>query len=205
MLTRIRSARSAKSTDGRQETISSRLLPMILERLDDEDRIVVLDSGSGSQSTLDFFSGLPTQLHFVDLFAAEVVTNPPEELTEAGAADAFTAHLDLPADIVFDVCLFWDVLQHLEPVQIRGLSRALAPHLSGQTLGYGFGTLHGQDPGNFRYGIQDRSHLTARPISRTTGYRGYSQQQLDENFSCLGSQRATLLQEGRLELLLARN
>ncbi len=205
----------ASSRRSRPETVTSRLLPLLLEQIESRERIQVLDLGSGAQSTLNFFAGRNAAIHFVDLFSCDLVLNPPEELSTAEACTQLVQYLRLPDDLTFDVCMFWDALHYLSLSALEGLSRALAPHLGPRSLGYGFGSLHsgaragepGWQPENVgcRYGIEDGSHLRLASVEREGRYHAHTQQQLDEYFPALSIQKATLLQEGRLELLFARD
>jgi len=215
MLTKKRTAPTG--TSGRRaepDAVASRLLPMLLEGMENRGRIRVLDAGPGAQSTVDFFAGYNARIHFVDLLGCELVTDPPEEMDVRTAAETFTRYLGLADGLVFDVCLFWDTFHHIDLIALEGLSRALAPHVDAGTLGYGFGALHAGaragDPSlnsgrdHYRYGILKGTHLLLRPAERAIRYHAHSQQQLTEHFAALTIQRATLLQEGRLELLFAR-
>ncbi len=205
----------AASRRSRPQSVSSRLLPLLLEQIESRERLHVLDLGSGAQSTLNFFAGRNAAIHFVDLFSCDLVTSPPEEINTAEACEQLLGYLRLPDGLVFDVCMFWDALHYLSLPALEGLSRALAPNLGATSLGYGFGSLHSgaraEEPGwqpessGCRYGIEDESHLKLTPIEREGRYHAHTQQQLDEFFPALSIQKATLLQEGRLELLFARD
>ncbi len=196
------------------ETVASRLLPLLLEKIESRERIHVLDLGSGAQDTLNFFAGRNAAIHFVDLFSCELVVKPPEELSTAQASEQLAQYLRLPDDLIFDICMFWDALHYLPLEGLEGLSRALSPHLARGSFGYGFGSLHSGarseepdwQPKNEarRYGIEDDSHLKLTSVDRQGRYRAHTQQQLDEFFPALSIQKATLLQDGRLELLFAR-
>ena len=187
-----------------RELVSSRLIPMLVEFMESRERVVVLDVGAGSQATLDFLSGYNAVIHFVDLLSSEVCSNPPEEPDSGSASESFKRHFELPEGQKFDVCLFWDVFHRMDLQVLQGLSRALAPHIDSHTLGYGFGTLHGQLLDGARYGIGDRNHLSVRPIEVAQPFNAHSQKQLSDNFTCLSIQRSTLLREGRLELLYGK-
>jgi hypothetical protein len=203
VFTRRRGASSkVDSGSPRKDLIASRLLPMLLEGIEDRDRLLVLDVGAGSQSTVNFFSDYNARIHFVDLSSNDLFTNPPEEIDAETACSIFSQHLALPEDITFDICLFWDALHRVDLTVLEGLSRALHPHFNSGTLGYGFGTLYAQTLDHFRYGIEDREHLVARSIEKEGQFFAHTQQQLTEHFTSLTIQRATLLREGRLELLL---
>ena len=194
--------------------VSSRLLPVLMERIENRERLHVLDLGSGSQSTLNFFAGRNAAIHFVDLFSADLAVEPPDELSTAEACEQLVQYLRLPEDLVFDVCMLWDALHYLPLAGLEGLSRALVPHINSRTLGYGFGALasggRGEEPGwrpenqGCRYGIEDQAHLKITPVERPGRYRAHTQKQFDEFFPAMSIQKATLLQEGRLELLFTR-
>lgn len=190
------------SVASEKDLIASRLLPMLLESIEDRDRLVVLDVGPGSQSTVDFFSQYNARIQFIDLFSNELFTNPSEEADEESACRSFVEYLELPEDVTFDVCLFWDALQRVDLTVLRGLSRALRPHFDSRTLGYGFGALYAQNLDHYRYGIWDHDHLVARSEEVEGRFFAHTQQQLGDNFTSLTIQRATLLRDGRLELLL---
>lgn len=207
---------ASADTSGRTaapEAVTSRLLPLLLEAVESRGRVNVLDAGSGSQSTVDFFAGRNARIHFVDLYGCELVTSPPETIDVATACRTFESYLRLPGDLKFDICLFWDTFHHMSLTALEGLSRALAPHLDRHTLGYGFGSLHsgargmGSDSSpqaHHRYAVRDGDHLQLRPTVLPGKYHSHTQQQLDERFPAMVIQKATLLREGRLELLFAR-
>ena len=209
---RRRSRSPAPDADGSSsDIVSSQLLPKLFEQIADRERLQVLDLGSGNQSTLNFFVGRNAAIHFVDLFSCDLVVDQPEELSAAEACEYLLQYLRLSDDLVFDVCLIWDALHYLPPSALQGLSRALAPHLIRGSLGYGFGSRHSgartEQPvsAGYRYGIEDESHLKLSRVQREGRYHAHTQQQLDEFFPALSIQKATLLQEGRLEFLFARN
>jgi SAM-dependent methyltransferase len=195
------------------QAVSSRLLPMLLESVEERERINVLDAGGASQGTIDFFGGYKARIHFVDLFSNELVVEPPEEIDPVSACAGFREYFDFPEELVFDVCLFWDVFHHMDLPVLEGFSRALAPYVDGRTLGYGFGSLHQgaraaerdrAPPPYFRYSIVDDGHLMLRPATLRGRYYSHTQQELDEFFPVLSIHRATLLREARLELLMAK-
>jgi hypothetical protein len=185
---------------------SSHLLPGIFEKLAEREKIVVLDAGAGSQSTIDFLSGYNAKLVFVDLLAMPWVADPPEEFSGRDAAVMFIDHLGLESDITFDLCLLWDTMQYMDLGLVHALSLALSAHVDERTLAYAFGSLYAkftEDPGHHGFGLVDEGHLKITPVERNLTNYHHSQQQIDEYFGCLSVQRATLLKKGRLELLLA--
>jgi hypothetical protein len=196
--------RSADPIDAVPEPIVSRLLPELLEGIEERERLVVLDVGGGVQSTLDFLGRYNnTNIHFVDLFSSPLLIDPPEEMDSQEACQAFREYLCLPDDLTFDVCLFWDILHRVDLPVLQGLSQALHPHLHEDTLGYAFGTLHGGALDDLRYGIHDLDHLTAHAIQSPGRFFAHTQKQISEHFGSFEILRSTLLRTGRLELLLA--
>jgi hypothetical protein len=156
---------------------------------------------------VEFFGQYNGRIHFVDLYSCELLADPPEDVDAQAAAELLTRHLDLPDDVRFHICLFWDALLYLAPAHLRGFSRALLPHVNDETRGYGFGTLHTRNFEACRYGIHDMRHLEVRPLAneRPAPRYAHTQHQISEHFTCLGIQRATLLQGGPLELLFAKD
>ncbi len=185
---------------------------MLLETVEHRERIHVLDASGGSQGTVDFFSGRKARIHFLDLCGCPLVADPPEAVEVAEAAEVFRRYLDLPPDLLFDVCLFWDTFHHMDLAILQGLSQALAPHFDERTLGYGFGALHagaaagqvghGRKTQRYRYGLINGADLLLRQDDTDLPYHAYTQRQLNDYFPALTTQRATLLREGHLELLL---
>ena len=103
-----------------QELIVSRLLPMLLEGVEEHDRLVVLDVGAGVQSTVDFFGQYNTHIHFVDLYSSPLLVAPPEEIDAETACRLFREYLCL-SEVTFDICLFWDALLRVDLVLLQGL------------------------------------------------------------------------------------
>jgi len=200
---RERALRSRAADPASQpEVIASRLLPMLFEGIEPQERIIVLDVGCGMQSTVDFFAHYNARIHFVDLFSSSMLVAPPEEIDADGAYRIFADYLNLAAEVTFDICLFWDVLHRVDLPVLQGLSRALHPHLRRGTRGYAFGTLHANTFDHRRYGISDIDHLAASAAAVQGRFFAHTQKQISEQFGCFAIERATLLRTGRLELLL---
>ena len=187
-----------------QELIVSRLLPMLLEGVEEHDRLVVLDVGAGVQSTVDFFGQYNTHIHFVDLYSSPLLVAPPEEIDAETACRLFREYLCL-SEVTFDICLFWDALHRVDLVLLQGLSLALRPHLHRGTRGFAFGTLYGNTLDHHSYGICDFEHLAARATDSKGRFFAHTQKLIDEHFASFVIERATLLRTGRLELLLGAN
>jgi hypothetical protein len=193
--------KSKEAPDG--EVISSGLLPELLEGIEEREKTVILDVGSGAQSTVDFFSQFNGRIHFVDLYSCPLFAQPQEDLDTEAAAGILRDYLQLPEDVSFDICLFWDAFLRADAVVLGALSRTLTPFLGEGSRGYGFGNLHARSLENCRYGIKDEHHLEVRTLDEPYAgpFHAHTQQQLGAQFTCLAIQRSTLLMGGRLELL----
>ena len=111
--------------------------------------------------------------------------------------------LGLSEDTRINVCLMWDYLHYLDLQTLEVLSAILQPQLAKGARGYGFGCLRGKQPDDTsHYGIANIEHLATQPVTQQSRYFAHSQQDLGEHFPALHISRATLLREGRLELLL---
>lgn len=186
--------------------LTSRLLPQLFEGIEDKESVSVLDLGGGTPATLAFFSNLevPARVIFGD-----VITQSQNFKPEGGEAavnfdsvvQRWRDYLDLDAADQVDYLLIWDFLHYFEPPVIEALSYALQPHLHRSTKAYGFGTLRSDRPLNgSRCAVSDATSLNMTPSKEPLPF-SHSQQVISENFVCLQITRATLLQEGHLELL----
>ena len=185
-----------------QQLVASRIMRRLCERIAGRERLVVLDVGAGLGCTVDFFAQYNAHIYFVDLFSCELFAHPPKKIDVEDAKESITEYLQLPAGVVFDVCLFWDTLHCAQLTVHQGLSSALQPHIQNNTLGYGFGTLYAQSLNHTRYGIWDQDHLAVYPPKLEGQFSAYSRRELSEHFEHLTIQREGFLQGGRLELLL---
>jgi hypothetical protein len=184
--------------------VKSRLLGDVLGRFEPDDELTVLDLGPGCATTLKFFSDYRCRLYFADMLECEELINPPEELGNDYIANLKICQnfLALPQGIEIDVLLMWDFLHYLTVPGMEALSSTLQPHVHKGTLGYGFGSLHNDKVLQARgYGVAATDELVFYETSRANAPRIHSQQRINEYFLCLHISRATLLQEGHLELL----
>ena len=62
-------------------TLPSNLFPMLFEKVLVGERLLVLDLGQATASTVEFFNQFKCRLNFVDLFSADFVVNPQDEAT----------------------------------------------------------------------------------------------------------------------------
>jgi len=192
----------APVTSDTPNTVTSRLLPEVFAGFEEGDSITVLDLGPGSASTVTYLTRYRARVIFADIIDNPNIRNPPEGADMAALADEITRQLGVPGGTHVDVCLVWDYLHYLNIKVIEALSSVLQPLIRPTTTGYGFGALHSREPlqGNL-YGIRGDDELIAQPMKDEPPYMPHSQQRLAESLPALRISRATLLLEGRLELL----
>lgn len=164
------------------ETLPSRLLPDILEKLATTSPLTVLDVGPGVHETVNFFGQQPCRLHFPGLYDClaappKVVLNTPvgqvADITEAenllyqAWLERFQTALDCPPDTRFDLCLFWDFANYLDDMALRAFAEALTPFIKATTLGHSYLLLkESPEVLNRQYGVLDRDQVSVR--SRAT-------------------------------------
>jgi hypothetical protein len=188
------------------DLVASRLLTHVFTGLEDSEKITVLDVGPGQAPTLNFLSQFPSRVYFADLYALDVTLDDPDAgdaTREAHALREFDKALQLSADTVIDVCLFWDYLHCLNLPALRALSAALSPHLHRGSRGYAFGALHSHTPMDHSdYSIHDLTHLRRSAATYPPFERPHTQKTLSEHFIAFQVAKGTLMSEGRLELFL---
>lgn len=181
---------------------TSKLLPALFERFDEEQRVNVLHFGPALSDTVNFFSNFRCRLHFIDIFSELPLTRDDEE---PDLAQQIHNLLELPEDTRIDVCLFWDLFNFLDSDAIRALQKILQPFLNSNGLAHAF-SVHNPRTHPYSshlYSIRDIHTLSLRERpSRLPGYAPHSQRQLKEILDCYTLERSVLLADSRLELLL---
>lgn len=186
--------------------LTSSLLPQLFDGIEDKKSVSVLDLGGGTASTLTFFSNLdvPARVIFGDIMTQRHAFKPEQDevaINFDSAVQYWRDYLDLEQEDRIDYLLMWDYLHYFEPTVIEALSQALQPHLQRTTKAYGFGTLRSDKRiSGSRCAVSDTTSVSMNPLKELLPF-AHSQQVIAENFICLQITRATLLQEGHLELL----
>ena len=179
----------------------SQLLASVLQRVEEGERITVLDVGPALPETVAFFSRGPCTLHIADLFSALPLA--PED---AGFvySEQFCDLLPLPRDTRFDICLFWDLFNYLPLAAASALMQVLRPHLHEDTRGHAFGVHKRGAPEDSRvHGIGSVDTLTLRPRrQQLPGYAPIPQAELQTVLADFRFERSVLLADSRLEILL---
>ena len=193
----------AKSASGPGDPyIASRLVAELFAGYEEDDRLTVLDLGPSNAATVNFLSRFKARIFFADLLDNPALNSILADPDPPPMEEIIAAQISLPEDVQIDICLLWDHLHYFDLTIIEALSTVLQPHFHKTTRGYGFGTLHASKPDDAnQYGIADIDSLVALPIESEPPFMAHSQQRIGEHFAALRISRATLLREGRLELL----
>jgi len=182
---------------------SSKLLPSLFHKIEDDARISVLHVGTALPETIDFFSDFRCKLYFVDLFDELPIT--ANEDNKPTLEQYFTQSLNFDPNIQFDVCLFWDFFNFLGNEAVSAFMAVLKPHLHANTLGHAF-AVHKRKSEQSKqlYGIVDANRIRVRTRSTLLpAYAPQPQARLENMLTCLNFDRSVLLPDGRLELLLS--
>ncbi len=183
----------------------SQLLPLVFGKLQLDRKLTVLEVGSASSSTVEFFSRFNCRLHFADLFYSDILQNPTKFNSQAKLTAAFEKAFDFPLGTKLDLCLFWDLFNYLDAKQMAAFCTAIKPYLHSGTQGHGFGLRNNAASlSNYQYAIKSTDALVVsqRQTKQTTLYP-LPQGRLKEQLSCFSIGRGLLLKDGRQEMLLS--
>lgn len=161
------------------ETLPSRLMPDILERVANKSPLVVFDIGMGVHETVELFGQRRCRLHFSALHdaltpppvakATTAIGRIPDKKAEEDALyklwmERFSNIISYSPDTRFDVCLFWDFFNYLDDIALRAFADVLTPFLSPTTLAHAYLLLKpGTDVLNREYGILSQDQISVRP------------------------------------------
>ena len=185
-------------------TKNARLLPELFKGLDPDERLKVLEIGRAQPETIDFFSRYKCRLQFADIYSSDELLQEQAKLSEAELAVGFRKALSLPKEAKFDVCLFWDILLYLTGPAIRALCGVLEPHIHPGTRAHGIGvhsTLTRCE--RAEYAITDSSEFKLKQGRLPElEYRPHPQAELSEMLTVFKIDRAMLMGDGTVEMLL---
>lgn len=189
------SARGAKS---------ARLFPDLFRKVDPTERLTVLEIGRAQSETVDFFSQFKCRLRFADIYSATSLLEGQAGRPEAELSVAFRKALDIPRGEKFDLCLLWDILQYLTGPAIRALCGALEPHMHKHTRAHALGVhsvLTKCERAEYAIAALDEFRLKAARLPGLE-YRPHPQAELSEMLTVFRVDRAMLLGDGTVEMLL---
>ncbi|MCT2531463.1 hypothetical protein N2382_11405 [SAR92 clade bacterium H921] len=190
-----------------QAPLPSNLFPMLFERLRLDKRLVVMDVGPATRSTVAFFNHFKCRLNFVDLYSADFVVNPLDEINHEELVAQFQTAFNLPAGSRIDICLFWDFFTYLAAPVLKAFLEALDPYIDRGTRGHALGILNARNGLPFcQYGIHsmDKLHQTAM-LGKQLPVHLHSQRDLNDMLGYFEIGKSRLMSDGRVEYFLLEN
>jgi hypothetical protein len=190
-----------------QAILPSNLFPMLFEQLRLDDRLVVLDMGRATPSTVQFFNQFKCRLSFVDLYSADFVVNPKEEASHEELVAQFQVAINLPIGSRIDICLFWDFFTYLDGPALKAFVEALDPYVDSATRAHSLGILNARNGLPYcQYGIHGVDSLcqTAQVGSQLPIYP-HSHRDLNNLLDYFEVDKSRLMPDGRVEYFLCEN
>lgn len=189
------------SVAGRKD---AKLFPDLFRNIDPGKRLRVLEIGRAQSETVNFFSRYKCHLRFADIYSHASLLEGQANCSEAELAVGFRKALDIPRDEKFDLCLLWDIMQYLSGASIRALCGALEPHLHSDTKAHGFG-VHSilTTCERAEYSIAGlREFRMKKGRLPDLQYLPHPQAELSELLTVFKIERALLMGDGKVEMLL---
>ena len=170
------------------------ILPLIFRGLDPKRRLNILDLGAAEPESIAFFHR----------YCARVcITNAVEEWGSGSFSSLYEALPDLAKGLCFDVCLFWDSLNHLSSSAMRAFAQDVVGYLHQGTRIHAFAAYTSAWAFDaHRYGIIDEHRLAIKPRSTSVPHP-HSQTEIERALTGFRIQRTVLRPGNRLELLLS--
>lgn len=187
--------------------LPSNLIGELFEQAGPQHRLLVLDMGYPSPSTVHFFNQYRCRLNFLDLITPEFLSACPVEADHSELVDYFRAGLNIQSGEIIDVCLFWDIFNYFDRRSLSAFMQALAPHIDSQSRGYCLGVLSARNQLPYcQYGIHSRTALSQTLLAgQQLQLYPHTQRDLSELLSDFEVDKSRLMPDGRVEYLLAKN
>lgn len=180
----------------------SSLLPLVLDKLNRHRRMHILDVGPAVPQTLDFLSSFKCRLHVADLLRDKSAAQP-RRLEPKALAAHFAESLSM-IDSPLDICLLWELPNHLSLDEMRIFNNALSRYVKDDTLAHGYCSFK-QAHLEMRhwYGIIGAGEVVRlQDVTLKPAAHAHSQQQLVNAMSAFELERGALRSGGRVEVLL---
>jgi hypothetical protein len=187
--------------DGRQ---ASKVLPLLIGRLDPRRRITVLELGRAQPETIHFFSSFRCKIHVVDLYSELLAGRFDRSSSGVTLQRQFQQLFGFEKGTVLDVCLLWDLPHYLEEKLLRAFSSALWPWLQPASMAHAFG-VHSAATVllNREYGILDSNTISVRHRSgEQVKNSPHPQSFMQEWLTCFTTTSGVLLPDGKVETLM---
>jgi len=187
--------------------LPSNMIGQLFESTQSEHRLLVVDMGYPSPSTVQFFNQYRCRLEFLDLINADFLSRRPVGAEQSALVEYFHAGLNLQPGVIIDICLFWDIFNYLDRASLQALMQALGPYINSSTQGYSLGVLSGRNRlPHCQYGIDSRASLSQTQLSgHQPGVHYHSQRDLNSLLTYFEVDKSRLMPDGRVEYLLGDN
>ena len=195
------------SEPSQNRTLGSNLISQLFERPRPDERLIVLDMGHASSSTVNFFNQFKCRLTFLDLQGREFLAAQPEDPSHEELVAYFQQGLNLQPGVMVDVCLFWDLLSYLDGASVKAFIEALDPHVDRYTRGYSLGLHNARNQlPHCRYGLDTNTSLTkvAKSGTQPTVYP-HNQRALTKLLDYFEIDKSRLMSDGRIEYIMSEN
>ena len=185
----------------RLDVLHSNLLAELFRAQRQDERLMVLDFGYASPSTVEFFSQFKCRLDFIDIYSQQFVVEADNECSHGELVKQFTEAINL------DICLFWDFFNYLDGPALKALMVALAPNIDQYSRGHSLGLLNARNQLPFnRYGIHSSASLSqAEREGEQPLVYPHSQRELNSLLDYWEIDKSRLMPDGRVEYILLEN
>ena len=141
--------------------LPSALVSSLLDKINSEERLVVLDMGPAISSTVKYFSQYKCRLNFIDLYSEDFVLSPEEEMSHSQIVSLMRGALRLHQSAKIDICLFWDIFSYLSDSLLSALIEALEEYIDSSTRAFIINSRDSRtDLPFYHYGLDSPSNLT---------------------------------------------
>lgn len=147
-------------------------ITVIYNELKTSTRNTILDLGSSSAASFQFFSQLSSQIHFEGI---DTILHEPG--TDIMTGDMLRAALEdylstFAADKKFDVILAWDIFNYLDPTTLNWLMHRLSQHCRANTLLHCIKYVGRHMPAAPRqYQLLDQYHINMQTVGAESALR----------------------------------
>ena len=191
----------------RLDVLHSNLLAELFRAQRQGERLMVLDFGYASPSTVEFFSQFKCRLDFIDIYSQQFVVEADNECSHGELVKQFTEAISLDADCKLDICLFWEFFNYLDGPALKALMVALEPNIDQYSRGHSLGLLNARNQLPFnRYGIHSSASLSqAEREGEQPLVYPHSQRELNSLLDYWEIDKSRLMPDGRVEYILLEN
>ncbi len=204
--------RSRTSAPGPAQTLTSRLLPAVLDekRLASVGTLNILDFGRAHGASLEFFNQFSCRLCVLDAadsliqWSREVAARSDDDLPSASQMQLELSNLlSAMGEHRYDLVFLWDTINHLPEYALPAFAALLRRHVTAQFRGHGFVLQK-------RGAAQQLRHMSLTGINEIVVHEAVETELYSHNRrvinDCLGSDlkldQGVLHGDGRLEFLM---